>query len=67
VPVVFEQMGAAGLDGFAWFFSSLPLLRITSSILDVATSEGFFRRSARYLIGQAIAWVSVICGVGSFG
>ncbi|MET0501105.1 MAG: sodium:calcium symporter [Candidatus Binatia bacterium] len=65
LPVVFEQMGAAGRwIGFAWFFL-LFLAAITSSISMLQPVKAFFEEALGISSGQAIAWVSVICGFGS--
>jgi neurotransmitter:Na+ symporter, NSS family len=65
LPVVFEQMGAVGRwIGFAWFFL-LFLAAITSSISMLQPAKAFFEEALGISHGQAIAWVSAICGVGS--
>ena len=65
LPVVFEQMGAAGRwIGFAWFFL-LFLAAITSSISMLQPVKAFFEEALGISSGKAIAWVSIICGFGS--
>jgi SNF family Na+-dependent transporter len=65
LPVVFEQMGAAGRwVGFAWFFL-LFLAAITSSISMLQPVKAFFEEALGISSGKAIALVSVVCGLGS--
>jgi neurotransmitter:Na+ symporter, NSS family len=65
LPVVFEQMGAVGRwIGFAWFFL-LFLAAITSSISMLQPAKAFFEEALGISHGGAIAWVSIICGLGS--
>ena len=66
LPVVFAQMGVIGRwVGFAWFFL-LFLAAITSSISMLQPVKTFFEEALAISSGQAIGWVSVICGLGSF-
>lgn len=65
LPVVFEQMGGIGRwIGFAWFFL-LFLAAITSSISMLQPVKAFFEEALGISSAKAIAWVSVICGLGS--
>ncbi len=65
LPVVFEQMGAAGRwIGFAWFFL-LFLAAITSSISMLQPGKTFVQEALGVSSGKAIAIVSTICGLGS--
>src|SRR5688572_11700669 len=65
LPVVFEQMGGIGRwIGFAWFFL-LFLAAITSSISMLQPVKTFFEEALGISSGKAIAWVSIICGMGS--
>ena len=66
LPVVFQQMGAAGRwIGFAWFFL-LFLAAITSSISMLQPAKAFVEETLGISSGRAIALVSIICGLGSF-
>ena len=66
LPVVFHQMGIMGRwIGFAWFFL-LFLAAITSSISMLQPTKTFFEESLGISHGKAIAFTSVICGLGSF-
>ena len=65
LPVVFQQMGAAGRwIGFAWFFL-LFLAAITSSISMLQPAKAFFEEALGISSGKAIAYVSIICAFGS--
>jgi NSS family neurotransmitter:Na+ symporter len=65
LPVVFEQMGAAGRwIGFAWFFL-LFLAAITSSISMLQPAKAFFEEALGITAGRAVALVSLLCGGGS--
>jgi neurotransmitter:Na+ symporter, NSS family len=65
LPVVFQQMGAAGRwIGFAWFFL-LFLAAITSSISMLQPAKAFFEEALAISSGKAVALVSAICGFGS--
>lgn len=65
LPVVFQQMGWAGRwIGFAWFFL-LFLAAITSSISMLQPAKAFFEEALGISSGKAIAFVSVICALGS--
>ena len=65
LPVVFEQMGGIGRwIGFAWFFL-LFLAAITSSISMLQPVKTFFEEALGISSGKAIAWVSIVCGLGS--
>src|SRR5437773_2991873 len=64
-PVVFQQMGGAGRwIGFAWFFL-LFLAAITSSISMLQPAKAFFEEALGISSGKAIAYVSIICALGS--
>lgn len=66
LPVVFHQMGAVGpWIGFAWFFL-LFLAAITSSISMLQPVKTFFEEALGITSGKAIAFTSIICGLGSF-
>ncbi len=66
LPVVFAQMGVIGRwVGFAWFFL-LFLAAITSSISMLQPVKTFFEEALGISSGKAIAWVSIVCGLGSF-
>ncbi|MEP6821190.1 MAG: sodium:calcium symporter [Chthoniobacterales bacterium] len=65
LPVVFQQMGAAGRwIGFAWFFL-LFLAAITSSISMLQPGKAFVEETLGISSGKAIAFISVLCGLGS--
>jgi NSS family neurotransmitter:Na+ symporter len=65
LPVVFHQMGFIGRwIGFAWFFL-LFLAAITSSISMLQPAKAFFEEALAIPSGKALAYVSVICGLGS--
>ena len=65
LPVVFAQMGGIGRwIGFAWFFL-LFLAAITSSISMLQPAKAFFKEALGLSSAKAIAWVSVICALGS--
>lgn len=65
LPVVFQQMGFVGRwIGFAWFFL-LFLAAITSSISMLQPAKAFFEEALGIPSGRAIAYVSMICGLGS--
>ncbi len=66
LPVVFQQMGWAGRwIGFAWFFL-LFLAAITSSISMLQPGKAFVEEALGISSGKAIAFISVLCGLGSF-
>ncbi|MGI9086289.1 MAG: sodium:calcium symporter [Chthoniobacterales bacterium] len=65
LPVVFQQMGAAGRwIGFAWFFL-LFLAAITSSISMLQPGKAFVEEALGISSGKAITIISVVCGMGS--
>ena len=65
LPVVFHQMGFIGRwVGFAWFFL-LFLAAITSSISMLQPAKAFFEEALGISSGKAIAYVSIICALGS--
>src|SRR5688572_8158549 len=65
LPVVFEQMGAAGrFIGFAWFFL-LFLAAITSSISMLQPAKAFFEEALGISAKRAITFCSLICLAGS--